>query len=141
MKDKIILKKILAIAGTVIVLVPFAFMIITSIVGSIQMGMFRMDYLIPAEMAPLILLGALMIFWAALLSKYYLKLIISTMAAAVIFLVSSMAIASISGLASGAMEPRGLVWGIVVAALILYVITTAGIGVEGIFIIKKLFKK
>jgi hypothetical protein len=82
-----------------------------------------------------------MIFWAALLSKYYLKLIISTMAAAVIFLVSSMAIASISGLASGAMEPRGLVWGIVVAALILYVITTAGIGVEGIFIIKKLFKK
>ena len=141
MKNNTVLIKTLAITGTVIVLSPFAFMIITSIAGSIRMGVFRMDYLIPAEMAPLVLLGALMIFWSALLSKYNLKLIIITMAAAMIFLIGSMVIAAASGLASGAMEPKGTVWAVVIITLILYGITTAGIGVEGIMVIKRLFKK
>jgi hypothetical protein len=141
MKNNTILKKVLAIIGTVIVLVPFAFMIVTSIVGSIRMGMFRMDYLIPAEMAPLVLLGSLMIFWAALLSKYHLKLIIYTMAAAIVLLIGSMVTAAASGLASGAMEPTGAVWAIVVITIILYDISTAVLGVEGIMVIRKLFKK
>jgi len=139
-KNKTVMIKILAVLGTATVLAPFVFMIITSIIGSLSIGVFRMDYLIPAELAPLVLLGALMIFWAALLSSYRIKLIISTMVAAMVFLALSMIIAAMSGLASGAMQPKGTVWAIVILTLILYGITTAGIGVEGIMLIKKLFK-
>ncbi|NMC57667.1 MAG: hypothetical protein GYA50_10645 [Eubacteriaceae bacterium] len=141
MKNNTALTKILAITGTVIVLAPFAFMIITSIIGSIRMGMFRMDYLIPAEMVPLVLLGALMIFWAALLSKNYLKLIISTMAAAMVFFIGCMVTAAASGLASGATEPKGTVWVVVIAMIILYSLSAAGIGIQGIMVIRKLFRK
>lgn len=131
----------MAITGTVIVLVPFAFMIRTSAIVSIRTGIFRMDYLIPAEMVPLVLLGALMIFWAALLSKHHVKLIISTMATAMVFWIGSMATAAASGLASGATEPKGTVWVVVIAMIVLYSISAAGIGVEGIMVIKRLFKK
>lgn len=141
MKNNTALKKVLAIAGTAIVLAPFAFMIVTSVIVSIRTGLFRMDYLMPAEMIPLVLLGALMIFWAALLSKHHVKLIISTMAAAMVFWIGSIATAAVSGLASGATEPKGTVWVVVIAMIILYSLSAAGIGVEGIMVIRKLFRR
>jgi len=68
--------KILAILGSILVwlrlLAPFIFGI-ASLIGD---GMFRFDFLMPAELLPMELAGAGMLIWAAFRSRRYWKLII-----------------------------------------------------------------
>lgn len=61
MKKKTLMFYLLAVLGTVLDLFPIAFMLFTSLIGSIQQGTFLMDYLIPAEFAFLIYIGGFLL--------------------------------------------------------------------------------
>ncbi len=70
--------KVIAFIGTVLIWLPILFTLVTSVVGSISFGSFRMDFLMPAELFPMELSGALLLMWASIrsgiLKAYWVEL-------------------------------------------------------------------
>ncbi len=135
-RDK--LTKILAIGGTIILWLPFAFMIITSIFGSIASGRFLMDYLIPAELFPVVIVGGLLLLWVSIRSKLMRKSIIIDFIVAVASFFGIQAIAVLSGLAYNLAAVGGFYWGLIIAVLVLYTLAALGLAIGGILLIRKL---
>ena len=70
MKEKRgIFTKILAVAGTVLVWIPLLAPVFFSVMFLIRTGMFRMDYLMPAELFLFALVGGVLLIWAALRAR------------------------------------------------------------------------
>jgi len=139
MVNKGSLTKGLALAGTILVWLPILFTIITSIFGTIRSHMFRVDYLIPAELFPVVLVGTLLLFWAAQRARTLRKPIIWGLISMLVFLIGGQALAVVSGLASGAIEPTGWPWALVVASISLYSLSLIVVCVTGVSLVKKLF--
>jgi hypothetical protein len=133
--------KILAVAGTVLVWIPLLAPVFFSVIFLIQTGMFRMDYLMPAELFLFALVGGILLLWAALRARARRGLIGGGFAAAVSLPVIGQAIASRTGLASGEIEPMGWQWALVLAALAAYCLALAVVGVGGILLLFDLFKR
>lgn len=138
MENKKTLTKALAITGTVLVWLPIIVTFLTSVIGSIARRLFRFDYLMPAELFPVALISAILLLWAALRAHSHLKLIGWGLGTAVFFLAGSQVIAVISGLASGTIEPTGLIWAVVITSIVLYSFMLIELGVTGILLVKKL---
>lgn len=138
-RDK--LTKILAIIGTVLLWAPFAFMVITSIVGSIASGAFHMDYLIPAELFPVVIIGGAILIWVSLRSKLMRKSIIIDFIVAVASFFAVQAIAVLSGLAYNLAAVGGFFWGLIIAVLVLYILAALGLAIGGTLLIRKLRKE
>jgi hypothetical protein len=132
--------KIVAIVGTILawlpVLAPIFFML-ASLIGK---GGFHLDYLMPAELFPLFLAGGLLLLWAAVRAKRHTRLVGFSFVAAIVILVGGQALADVTGLASGATEPGGWQWVLVLGAIILYDLAVIAVGVGGILLIKDLFR-
>lgn len=139
MKNKGGFSKVLAVTGTVLVWCPIAFTILTSIIGTIGSRTFRFDYLMPAELFPVFLVGGLLLLWAAKRARSHQKTISLGMGTAVLSLVGGQAIAVVTGLASGAIEPAGWPFAIVIASLALYSLIVIGIGMAGILLVRTMF--
>ena len=137
MDRKDVLTKLLAVVGTVLVWTPILFAVLTSIVGTISRRMFRFDYLMPAELFPIAFAGALLLLWASWRARSHQKLIGWGFGGAVAFLVGGQLYAVISGLASGATEPTGWPWALVIASIALYSLALIEIGVAGILLVRK----
>jgi hypothetical protein len=132
--------KILAIVGTVLIWFPILAPVLLA-VGSLAGGHgFRFDYLMPAELFPVVLLGAGLLLWAAFRARAHGRLIGWGLAAAVGLLVGGQAIAVVTGLASGAAEPEGWRWGMVLASIVGYVLSIIAMGVGGLRLLRDLFK-
>lgn len=132
--------KILAIFGTVLVWLPILAPIVFSIVFLIGDGKFRFDYLMPAELFPVAMLGAGLLLWASFRARAYWKLIGRSLGAALILLFGGQALATITGLASGAIEPTGWQMVVVTASIIAYALALIVIGVGGVLLLRDLFK-
>ena len=132
------LTRTLAIIGTILVWLPIAFMVLTSVIGSAQSGIFRMDYLLPAELFPLILIGGGLLFWAAWRARSRKRIIGWGIAVAAGSIVLGQALAVVTGLASGATEPTGWQWGLVLAAIAVFIGAVIAIGVGGILLTRDL---
>ena len=91
-----------------------------------------LDYLIPAELAPVCLVGGLLLMWAAILAKTCKKLVIWSSAAAIFFLVISQLAAVWLGLASGRVDEGTWQMKVVVGLLLLYWAALALLGIAGI---------
>jgi lipid-A-disaccharide synthase-like uncharacterized protein len=142
MKEKLgVFTKILAIAGTVLVWIPLLAPVLFSMIFLVQSGMFRMDYLMPAELFYFALLGGVLLIWAALRARRRRALIVGAFAAAIVLPVLGSVIASLTGLASGETEPGGWQWALVLAALAAYCLALILVGVGGILLLVDLFKK
>ncbi|MFA5660580.1 MAG: hypothetical protein WC968_04230 [Bacilli bacterium] len=63
------LKSIMAIAGTILVLFPILFMLMTSLIGSIAEGYFLMDYMLPAELSVVIFIGFIFFIFSSWTSR------------------------------------------------------------------------
>jgi len=135
-----IFTKILAIAGTVLVWVPILAPILFSIALFARARMFRFDYLIPAELFPAVLIGGGLLLWAAFRARSQKKMIGWGLGVAVGLLVAGQVLAVVSGLASGAREPTGFWWGVVLGSIVLYVLAVIVIGVGGVLLLRDLFK-
>jgi hypothetical protein len=139
MNNKASVTKLLAVAGTVLAWIPILFTILTSVIGTARSGMFRFDYLMPAELFPIALVGALLLLLAARRAHSHLRPIGWSFGAAVAFLVGSQTIAVVSGLASGAIEPSGWIWALVITSIALFSLALVALGIAGILLVKKLY--
>ena len=141
MEKKDGLTKILAILGTVLMWFPVLAPIILGVGSLFLAGMFRFDYLMPAELFPSALLGGAMLLWAALRAHSHQKLIGWGLALAVIMLFGGQAVAVVTGLASGETEPTPLLIGLVLGPIVIYALLLVVVGVGGVWLVRDLFKQ
>lgn len=134
------LTKFAAIAGTVLLWLPVLFTVFTAVVGSVSDRAILFDYLLPAELSPFALAGGLLLLWASWQAKYGYKLSGGGLLAMIGFLWGGQAIAIATGLASGAIEPAGWPWLLVLASLALYTAALMVSGIAGILLLKQLYR-
>ena len=140
MANKSTLTKILAIVGTVLAWLPILAPILLTAILYLQEGVFRFDYLMPAELFLIAVLGAGLLLWASKRARLQRGLIRWGIALAAISIVGGQAIASVTGLASGEIEPTGWPWALVTASLAAYTLALVAIGVGGVLLLRDLFR-
>jgi len=140
MQNKGVLTKILALVGTVLVWFPLLAPVLFSMASFIGDRRFRFDYLMPAELFPLVLVGGGLLIWAALRARARRGIIGWGLGIAAGMLVGGQALAVVTGLASGETEPVGWRWALVLGSLVVYSLAVLLIGVGGLLLIRDLFK-
>jgi hypothetical protein len=140
MEKKDNLTKVLAIFGTVLIWFPVLAPFLAGIALVFRDGMFRFDYLMPAELFLSALIGGAILFWAAMRGRSYHKQIGWGMVAAVALLFGGQGLAVVTGLASGETEPTPLLIGLVLTPIIIYALILAAVGVYGVLLSRDLFK-
>lgn len=139
MENKGMLTKILAVTGTLLAWFPILATVLTSAFGSIRRGTFLMDYLMPAELFPVAVVGAGLLLWAAMQARSRRGLIGWGLVSMLALLVGSQALAAVTGLASGETEPTGWPWALVITGLAGYIVMLIATGVGGILLVRELF--
>jgi hypothetical protein len=140
MENKGILNKILAVAGTILVWLPVLAPILFSVISIISDGIFRFDYLMPAELGLFAFGGGVLLLVAAFRVHSYWRLIGWGLGIAFLMVVGGQALAVVTGLADGRTEPGGWQWMLVLGSLILYTVAIVVIGVGGALLVRELFK-
>ena len=120
---------------------PILAPILFTLVRLVQSGRFMLDYLMPAELFPLVLVGGGLLLWAALRLRRFRGLIGWGLGGAVILLVGSQALAVVTGLASGATQPGGWQWALVLGGLIAFILAVILTGVGGVLLTRDVFNK
>ena len=131
----------LAIAGTILIWLPIVLPIFFSGIFLVERGLFRFDYLMPAEFFFFALGGGGLLIWAAVRAKSKQLMIGWSISFAVLTLVSMQALAVVSGLASGRTEPHGFWLIIVMMLLVLYILSLILCGIAAILLLRDLFKR
>ena len=140
MENKGVLTKILAIAGTIFVWLPILAPILFSAISLIADGIFRFDYLMPAELGLFAFGGGILLLIAAIRLRSQVKLIGWGLGIAFIMVVGGQAIAVVTGLADGSTEIGGWQWVLVLGSLIAYTAAVAVVGIGGVLLSRDLFK-
>ena len=138
MKNKDLLIKIFAYVGTVLIWIPILLPIFLGLVSLVREGLFRFDFLLPAELFAVILSGAVLLIWAVFLAKTNRVAVLVSFGIAIASLVGSQVVAVLTGLASGESEPTGSPWIIVTALIGIFNLSVIGLGIVGTFLIRKL---
>ena len=133
MKKKDGLSKTLTIAGTVLVWIPILAPIILGLVSLIMDGIYRLDYLMPAELGILVFIGGALLLWAVILAKLRQGII------AWGFGIAAVSIAVL--ITFGDVVPGGLEWAIVITLLVAYSLAIIVMGVGGVLLWRDLFRK
>ena len=118
--------------GVVLVWFPVLFPIFTSIDRFLISKRWLFDYLIPAELFPLVFTGGILLFIAAYKSGRYKRQVTWTLVLMLTTLVLGQVVAVLTGLASGKTEPTGLPWLTVLSFIGGYVLTVIYLGVIGL---------
>ena len=133
MEKKDTLSKILAIVGTVLVWIPILAPVVFGFVSLGMDGIYRFDYLMPAELGIFAFVGGAMLLWVAIRAKsrqgiiaWGLGIAAGTIAVLMTF---------------GDVEPGSLEWAIVVGLLIAYSLVIVVMGVGGILLWRDLLKR
>ena len=140
-KQRSVLTKIFTISGTLLLWAPILFMFITGIVGSIMSKTLLFDYLMLAEMFPIVALGLVLLVLASLLSGTFRKWFGWGSVAALLSLTAAQIVSTASGLASGALAESGGVLATVIAAIVVYNVIIGALAVLAIFLLRRLFQK
>lgn len=140
-KQKSALSKIFAVAGTAALWVPILFMLVTAVFGSIASKEVRFDYLILAELFPVIALGIVLLIFASLISHTYAKWFGWGSAAALAALAAGLILATASGLASGAHAATGAIFAVVIVCIAAFDLMIVCLAALGIRLIVRLFQK
>lgn len=133
------LTKILAVAGTMLVWFPLLAPILLSLIAFVADGRFRFDYLMPAELFPAAFAGGGLLLWATLRAGAHVKPIAWGLGIAALMLAGGQGLAVVTGLASGATEPTGWPWLLVLASLGLYTLGVLLVGIGGALLLRDLF--
>ncbi len=139
-KGRIVLR-ILAFVAAALVLLPVIAPIVFSASAMIGRGVFRFDYLMPAELFPLALGGGCLLLWVALRARLHQKLIGWAFGAALLLLIGGQSFAVFSGLASGETEPTGWQGALAMGAIVAYAVALVVLGIGGILLVFDLFKR
>ncbi len=139
MSNKGILTKSLGIAGTALGWFPIVAPVVFSVGAFISRRVFRLDYLMPAELFPSVLLGGALLLWAAVRAKSNRRLIGWGLGVAAGMLFAGQAFAMVTGLASGQTEPSGFLLSILIGTLVIYIAAVIAMGVGGVLLLRGLF--
>ena len=135
-----------ALVATILLWFPIAAMVVLSLTRLIMTGsliyndILMVDYLIPAEIFPMVAVGALLLLWTAIRSKKMLIEVIVGSVLGLIGLLLGQAMAVWTGLAHGETEPSGWPWITVLGLIILYDLAVVFLGITGIRLITRLRK-
>jgi hypothetical protein len=140
MDDRNTFTRVLAISGTVLVWMPLLAPLLLGLLSWIFDGVFRFDYLMPAELFALILVGGGLLLWAARRTGTYFGFFAWGLGVAILALISSQVTAVVTGLASGETAIGGWQWALVLGLFALYVAAVAAIGVGGLLLLRRLFQ-
>ncbi len=140
MQKRDLIARILAILGTVLVWLPLLAPLFFGLVRLAGTGRFQFDFLMPAELFPVLLVGSVLLIVAAVLSHAYRRLIVGSFILAVVLLVGGQGLAVVSGLASGEIEPQGIWWALVIVLFVLYICALIAVGTGGILLLRRLFR-
>jgi hypothetical protein len=140
MEKKHTLTIILAIAGTVLAWLPILAPILLSAAMLIQRRKFLFDYLMPMELFFFTLIGGGLLLGAAVWAHSRLKLLGWSLGIAASLFFGSQALAVVTGLASGASEPVGIWFSILIGMLSLYTLTVILVAAGGVLLVGDLFK-
>lgn len=135
------LASVLAAIGTFLVWVPVLAPLLFSVIVLATRGVFRFDYLMPAELFPATLVGGALLIWAALRARARVGLLAWSLGAAVAMLAGGQVLAVLTGLASGATGRSGLAFGLVVASLAASALANIVIGVGGLLLLRDLLAR
>ena len=132
MEKKDTLSKILAIVGTVLVWFPILAPLTLGFISLGMDGIYRLDYLMPAELGILVFVGGATLIWGALRTGYRRR---------IIFWGFGLAAGSIAILiAIGDVVPGSLEWAIAIGLLTTYIMAIMIMGTGGILLWRDLFK-
>ena len=140
-KQKTALTKVFAVSGTIMLWAPIVFMFVTAIVGSIAGKALLFDYLMLAELFPIVALGLMLLVFASLLSHTFRKWFGWGSVAALIALTGAQILSTASGLSSGALAESGGVFVAVIAAIIVYNVIIGALAIFAILLLRRLFQK
>ena len=133
MEKKDTLSKILAIVGTVLVWVPVLAPVVFGFISLIADGIFRFDYLMPAELVILVFVGGGLLVWAATRADTQQRIIAWGF---------GIALAAILALnAFGDVVPGSFRWAIAIGLLVVYTAMVVVMGIGGVQLWRDLFKK
>lgn len=135
-----LLTKTLAILGTILVWFPIQAPLVMSAVKIVQTGDLHLDYLAPAELFPVALVGGVLLIWAALRAQAQMKIIGWSLGIAVAALLGGSLLTMATGLASGKTEPEGFLWALLVAPLAIYSLGLVVAGVGGVFLLLEVYR-
>ena len=140
-KQKAALTKVFAVSGALVLWAPILFMFVTAIVGSIAGKALLFDYLMLAELFPIVALGLILLILASLLSRTFRKWFGWGSVAALLALAGAQILAAASGLASGAMAESGGVFATVIAGIVVYNVIVVALAILAIILLRRLFQK
>ena len=140
MKNPNGLAKSLAIIGAGLVWIPLLAPVLLSVALMIRAKIWRFDYLMPAELFLVALVGGGLLIWAAMRARSYQRMIGWALVSLVFLLIAGQVLAVVTGLASGETEPAGWRWVLVLASLAGYTLALVAMGIGGLLLIRKLFK-
>jgi hypothetical protein len=140
-KQKAALTKIFAVSGSVLLWAPILFLFVTAIIGSIAGKALLFDYLMLAELFPIIALGLILLIFASLLSHLYRKWFGWGSVTALLALSAAQILATASGLSSGALAESGGVFATVIAAIVVYNVIVVALAILSILLLRRLFQK
>ena len=136
--------KVLAILGAALVWLVLLSPLLLWLVFTLRRGRFDLvyfDYLMPAELFLVALVGGGLLIWAAIRARRRVVWLGSALVVAILALVGMQGLAVVTGLAHGETQPGGWEWGLVVGALVIYILALAGLGTGGIVLLGELSKK
>lgn len=140
MENKGVFTKTLAVVGTIFVWLPILAPILIAVISLIADGVFRFDYLMPAELGLFAFGGGILLLIAAIRMRSHVKLIGWGLGAALVMIVGGQALAVVTGLADGSTAIGGWQWMLVLGSLIAYTVAVVAIGVGGVLMVRELFK-
>jgi len=135
------LVRILVIIGTILVWIPILAPIIFTILLLIKEGVFKFDFLMPMELFFLTIIGGILLIIATFISKSYKKPIIINFVILIIIFFSIGLIANLTGLASGETEPTAFWFIFLIICTFLFIFINILLGIYGILLLRKVFKK
>jgi hypothetical protein len=130
MEKKDLFTKILAIAGFVLVWFTILAPLVLSIISLVSGGGFRFDYLMPAELFMVALVGGLLLLWASLRSRLFMKWLHWAFGIAFVTLLGGTTLAKVTGLADGKSGSEGWL-PVAIGLIVVYDLALVALGVGG----------
>lgn len=141
MEKKNVSVKALIGIGMVLVCFPILAPVLISVIAWIASDVWRLDYLMPAELVLFALVGGGLLLWAALrVQSRWRNLVGWSLGTTIIALVGAQGLAVFSGLASGEVEPVGWPFGLVLVLLAIYLLSLIAMAIGGILLAREVFR-
>ena len=130
--------KMLALVGTLLVGIPIVAPFLFGALRFVRVREFLFDYLMPAELFPLVVVGGGLLIWSAVRARARWKILCWSFGIAAGMLICGQVLALLTGLATGRTEPNGFWWLLVLASIFLYSVLVVVLAINGILLLRGL---